>query len=215
MIRAVIFDMDGVVSDTEKIQAQVTSELLSQNGIDVSPQELTRRFAGVPDEQTFQILFSEFHKPIQNIQLLIEQRWKKVMELAKGNIREMPGSRDLIFALKNHHYILGLASSSILHFIETVLNALKLKDIFDAITSGQEVKNGKPHPDIFLLMAKKLAVRPRDCVVIEDGKSGMVAAKNAGMKCIGLVSEVHNKTYEADIIVGDLREIRLEVFEKW
>ena len=88
-----------------------------------------------------------------------------------------------------HARLLGIASSAPINFIETVLSKLGLKEKFEVITSAEEVKYGKPNPEIFLLAAKKLNVNPQECVVIEDAEGGMTGAKKANMKCIGLVKE--------------------------
>ena len=107
---------------------------------------------------------------------------------------------------------LAVASASRLPVIDLVLSTLKIKDKFTALTSSREVKNGKPAPDVFLLAAQRLNASPSTCVVVEDGISGMLGARAAGMRCIALVSD-DNTDYPADLIVRDLREVQLEWFD--
>jgi HAD superfamily hydrolase (TIGR01549 family) len=113
--------------------------------------------------------------------------------------------------LKENGFPLAIASASIKSFINLVVKELGLENIFDVLVSSTEVAKGKPAPDIFLLAAKKLGADPENCIVIEDGIKGMEAAKNAGMKCIGLVAD-KNGAYPADILVNSLTEIKIDYF---
>ena len=94
-----------------------------------------------------------------------------------------------------------------MQFINLVLRELKLRRYFDALVSGESLKKGKPNPAIFLATAKKIAVKPNQCLVIEDGLSGMIAAKRGRMKCIGLVKKKNKRKYPADFLVTNLKEI--------
>lgn len=210
IIKAVIFDMDGVVSDTQKLCASIEKEMLEKYGIEISTEEVTRRYAGVSDKDFFRMASNDFGKKIPNVDQAVEEMWERIMKSAKGNISSIPGAKELISQLKNRQFLLGIASSSIIPFIELVLSELGLKDRFDTIVSAEEVERGKPDPAIFLLVAKKLKVRPEECVVIEDGINGMIAARRAGMKCIGLVPKKDQEIYPADILVKDLFEISIE-----
>jgi len=209
MKKASIFDMDGVVSDTQKQHAQVESVLLNRYGIKISPAEITARFSGVRTSKFFEELFREKGVSV-DIDTLIKEKWERMIKLTENNIEAIPGAIRLINQLKEKKFKLGLASGSTTEFIKTVISKLDLKDKFSAITSSDEVKRGKPDPEIFLLTAQKLSVPPHRCIVIEDGISGMIAAKKAGMKCIGLVANDDNKDYPADKVVRSLEELTVE-----
>lgn len=202
MLKAVIFDMDGVIADTEKLHAQTSAEMLREFGILVPPKELSAKYAGTSDEFMFRDLFSEHRIPADPI-ATARRRWQKMYTLLDGNIQPMPGAVELIRELKQHGVKIGLASGSYLHFIDLVLGKLSVKHFFDAIASGEEVKNIKPAPDVFLLAAQRLGVQPEHCIVIEDAVSGMIGAKCAGMKCVGLVDNPLKK-YPADILTSQL-----------
>jgi len=208
MIRAVIFDMDGVVSDTQGLHTAVEESLLRKHGIRMSAQEITEKYASVPDKEFFGKLFKE-HKVSVNPDSVIKEKYR-IMSASKSRIVPIAGVKELIQELKKQKFMLAIASASPLEFIEFVISELGLKGIFDSITSSNEVSRGKPEPDVFLLAAKKLGCKPEECVVIEDTSRGMTAAKRAGMKCIGFAWD-HEKEYPADILVKDLREITVEM----
>lgn len=209
-IKAIIFDMDGVISDTQDILAVVEKDILKERGIDMSAEEITRRFAGMSSRDIFTIIFSEHNKDLSHIDKLIEERKVKTLNAAKGNVKEISGTREFIDNLLDGNFRLAVASGSLIPFIDLVLSELNLKNKFSAVVSSQEVENGKPDPAVFLLAAERLSLKPEECIVIEDGINGMIAAKRAGMKCIGLVrQENNNQNYPADLIVKDLRDVKI------
>lgn len=212
-IKAVIFDMDGVISDTQVIHAKVESEILKEYGIEIHPDEITNRFAGVAISEIFQEIFSDFNKEMPAIEELIKTKWETMERLAKNNVKEIPGTGEFIQSLKILGLPIAVASASRLAFIKLILSELNLIEKFNVISSAEEVKRGKPEPDLFLLAAERLGILPKDCLVIEDGISGMIAAKKAGMKCIGLVRHEESKNYPADFLVKDLRDVPTELFK--
>ncbi|TAN58228.1 HAD family phosphatase [Patescibacteria group bacterium] len=214
-IKAVIFDMDGVISDTQDIHAQTESEILKDYGINLHPDKISRRFAGVSLNEMFPQIFNEWEKDMPPLVQLIEEKWERITNLVKGNVKEVGGTLEFIASLKNFGLPLAVASASHLSFIDLVLGELNLKTKFNAVTSAQEVERGKPEPDIFLLAARRLNAVPEDCLVIEDGISGMIAAKRAGMQCIGLVrGKADGDLPEVDLIVPDLRHVQFEQYIK-
>jgi len=204
---AVIFDMDGVVSDTQKFHAEVESLILRQHGIEMSPEAITKRYSGVADDVMFMEIFEEHavnsHPPIDEI---VVDKWNKMATVAKGRITAIPHVVDLIRILKKEGFRLAIASASTTIFIQEVLDELDLNEFFDTTVSAQEVKHGKPAPDIFLLAAERLGVEPEACIVIEDGRSGMIGAKAAGIPCIGLVEDT-SEEYPATVVVRSLDQI--------
>lgn len=188
VVEGIIFDMDGVLSDTQGIHAQVESDLLRQYGIEMSPEEITSDFAGTTGEEMFPRIFSRFGKPLDAPAELIECKWEMVNKATRGHVRAIPGALDLVAAFRERGLPLAVASASRRHYIELVLRELGISDAFNAIVSSDEVAHGKPEPDVFLHAARLLGVAPASCLVIEDGVNGMLAARKAGMHCIGLVS---------------------------
>ncbi len=210
---ACIFDMDGVISDTQKIYSSVESELLREYGIHMPPAEITRRFSGVSGRDMWPEIFHEARKACPPPQELSNRVWQRMLDRPLEEITEISGASRLISMLRERDVPLAVASGSRLVFIERVLTTLVLKEHFMAIASSQEVVYGKPAPDVFLLAAARLGVPPSSCVVIEDGINGMHAARSAGMYCIGLVADDGGgKEYPADSIVRSLAEIPLGLF---
>ncbi len=212
-MNAIIFDMDGVISNTQVLHARIEEELLEKYNIKIKSNTITEKYAGMSDKEFFKTIFNDFGKKA-DIDKVIKEKWNELMSHAKGNISAIEGAISLIQLLKNAGFKLAVASASKKEFIDLVLLELNITKYFDVITSADEVKLGKPNPDIFLLAAKKLDVEPKKCIVIEDGKLGMTAAKRAGMKCIGLVNKknINEDEYDADKIVKNLTKLKKSDF---
>lgn len=213
MIKAVIFDMDGVVSDTQKFHAEVESRLLKEFDIHLSPREITKQYAGVADEAMFEELFKKYNVKVNSIKEIVDKKWDLMRVVASGKITAIPHVISLIKTLKKNEFKLAIASASTKIFIKEVLDALGIESYFDAIVSAQEVEHGKPAPDIFLLAVKKLGVKPEEAIVIEDGVSGMIGAKKAGMKSIGLIADL-TKEYPATRVVPSLHRITIDMINR-
>ncbi len=204
----VIFDMDGVIADTEKLHAQTSEELLKEDyGILIPGPELSAEYAGTDDAFMFADLFKK-HNVAGDPHQASKKRWEKMYGVLEGNIRPMPGFFSLFDQLKKNGNKIGLASGSFLHFIDLVLGSLNIADQFHALASSEEVQNPKPAPDVFLLAAKRLGVKPEECVVIEDGINGMRGARQAGMKVVALVGDT-SKDWPADLVITHLGSLTL------
>lgn len=210
MIKAVIFDMDGVISNTLPIQSGAESKVLLKFGIKMSANQLTREFNGIPDKPTFEIIFSRFNKKLDYEQVERE-KWKVFQNLAKNNIKPIAGSLELINDLLKKGLVLAVASSAPMKIVDLVLTTLNIKEKFKCVVYTAEVKKGKPAPDIFLLAARRLGVKPYECIVIEDAPPGIKAAKLAGMKCIAITTtHLKDELVEADKIINSFTEINVE-----
>jgi HAD superfamily hydrolase (TIGR01509 family) len=130
-----------------------------------------------------------------------------MMERSKGQVKPVSGALELIRELRSKGLKMAIGTSSQRELAHLFLSELGLKKMFKVIVTLDDVKNGKPDPEIFLLAAEKLQVAPEECVVIEDGRSGMQAAKAAEMKCVGLVGDRSSKDSPADILVESLKEL--------
>jgi HAD superfamily hydrolase (TIGR01509 family) len=210
-MKAVIFDMDGVIADTQVVHATVESNLLREYGISLTPAEITRQYAGVNDNEFWPDVFTKAGKPAVDPRTLTARKWEIMYSIDSGTINPMPGSLELINELFAGHVPLAVASSSPKRFIELVVDTLAVREKFSTLVSGDDVEHGKPAPDIFLLAAKQIGINATECVVIEDGLSGMVATKRAGMRCVGLLTHVSESESPADVNVHDLRDLALEM----
>ena len=210
MVKAVIFDMDGVIVDSEPIYFQ--SDRMTINHYDkvISDEELNN-YVGISN----QVMWTELrdkHKLIASVEELLEKQlfYKKHL-IANIKFEPIDGIRQLLDEIKGNGIRIGLASSSSKDFINFILNNIGLMEYFEVIVSGEDVKRGKPSPDIFQKAAGLLEVDPLDCLVIEDSGHGVKAAKLAQMKCIGFNNPNSGKQdlSLADAIVNSIAEIDL------
>ena len=211
MIEAIIFDMDGVISDTQKLHSKVESEILSRNGVNITPAEITKKYSGVRTKEFFNDLLKE-QKREPNLDLLMKEKWSQMKKFASKSVEAIHGSTQLIGRL-SVDYPLAVASASNLDYVETVLRKLGVIDYFSYIVSGDMVKYGKPNPESFLLASAKMKILPENCLVIEDGVSGMQAAIRGKMKCIGLVKDC-SQPYPTKNLITSLSEINKDYLNK-
>ena len=204
MVEAIIFDMDGVISDTQKLHAQVEADLLSRFGVLITPEEVSRRFAGVRTKDFFGELLAA-QDQIYDLDELMKEKWI-LMEKLASQVEAINGSIELIKHLHARKVPLAVASASNAAYVKKVLAELEISEMFTAIVSGDMVSKGKPDPESFLRAASELHVDPEHCLVVEDGRSGMEGARRAGMYCIALVNNIE-EDYPTPNRVRSLLEI--------
>lgn len=210
ILKAFIFDMDGVIIDSEPIHFEIDVETMKYFGVTIAPHELDR-FVGMTNPEMWSILKQEYSLP-QSVSEIIEYQLKlKIEWIRSTDLGPIEGIQELIFDLKKNNILIGLASSSPIAFINEVLRKYKFFEYFDSIISGEEVTKGKPAPDIYLEVSNQLNVKPNECWVLEDSKNGVQAAKAAGMKCIGFINQNsgNQDLSRADIIVNNIRDIKV------
>ncbi len=206
-IRGYIFDLDGVVSDTQKLHSRVESELLSRFGVALTPQEITIRYSGVRTRDFMTDLLTPTGQTF-DMDALMDEKWQRMTALAHDSVEEVPGATALINRLF-FEGPLAVGSASVTEYVRCVLYKLYLRDHFQTIICGDMVERGKPDPEIFLCAASEIRVPPSQCLVFEDGISGMEAARRAGMRCIGLVRDKTLK-YPTQHLVTSLAEVTPE-----
>jgi beta-phosphoglucomutase family hydrolase len=210
MIKAFIFDMDGVIADSQKVHSQIESDMLARYGIHLSAEEITDQFSGMRVADFFQDLFDQ-HGITEDVGPIVIEKRQAIVDFVKEHGAEpMPGIFTLVDMLIDNNIALALGTASSLELAGEILKSLGLQDKIVIIASGHEVAKGKPEPDIFLLAAERLGMAPADCVVVEDARAGMQAAKAAKMKCIGLVSD-KTADYPADVLVESLEEVDMKM----
>ncbi len=207
-ISAFIFDMDGVLSDTQQLHSRIESEVLAEYGIIISPEEISPRFAGTRTEEIFAKILEEHHSSY-SVADLLEEKWRRVTAMAESDVVPIKGAIALLERLTKEGYPLSVASSSRTAYVELILRSLGIENHFQYVVTGEMVKRGKPDPDIFLLAAEKMHFPPEECIVIEDSRLGMLAARDAGMRCIGLVEDIHRE-YPTPHLVQTLDEVTPE-----
>jgi|SRR3989338_4643913 len=212
MLKAVIFDMDGVLVDTEPLydQQRITYTKKRFN-VDID-KEFMARARGLSSRSFFELLFAEF-KITHSIGEVITHSRDDYFEFLKNHpdLKPIDGVVNLISKLHESGILLAVASSASLRRINFMLDLLNVKDKFKAISHSDIVTKGKPHPDIYLKAAKLLNVRTDECLAIEDATNGVKSAKSAGMKVIGYKGSSHNTRdlSDADLIIKNFQEIDL------
>jgi HAD superfamily hydrolase (TIGR01509 family) len=185
MIKAFIFDMDGVIIDSEPVHLMIEQKLCKEYGVNLTEEEHST-YIGTNSYYMWDCI-KKIHNLPQSIEELVEINRAAYFNHLKSdkNLAPIEQVDKLIMDLHERGIKLALASSSPMNVIEAVVDAFKLRDYFHIMISGDEVENSKPEPDIFLCAADRLSVTPEECVVIEDSTNGVIAAKKAGMCCIG------------------------------
>src|SRR5690606_9589607 len=216
MVKAFIFDMDGVIIDSEPIHLEVDLMTARHFGIPLEEKEIDQ-YVGMTNPEMWAII-KETHRAAVSVDEIIRvQVEKKIRLLEALEIEPIAGIRELVQELGRHRIIIGLASSSPRAFIEKVLEKFRIRDFFSCVASGEEVPKGKPAPDVYLEAARLLGVPPSACVVLEDSRNGVLAAKRAGMRCIGFQNPNSGRQdlSAADFVVQSIGEIGIpDLFEK-
>lgn len=215
MYKAVLFDMDGVIIDSEPARQMLEKELFKKLGMDVTDEE-HQSYVGTTSEGMWQGVKSN-HKTPYSVEELIEMEQSNYLShLEKHNDQDpMPGVVDLIKNLHENGMTLVVASSACMKNIEVVVKKFELEKYFTKLVSGEEVPKGKPAPDVFLEAAKRIKMSPEQCVVIEDATNGVLAAKAAEMKCVGINSphRVPQDLSLADLVVDHLSKVDYKVLQ--
>jgi HAD superfamily hydrolase (TIGR01509 family) len=184
MKKAVIFDMDGTLVDSEPAITFAAMEVIRRLGYEAKEEEF-KPFTGMGDDKFIGGVL-ESHGGVYQ-PAYKEDAYRIYCETAKNTVKVYPWSKAIIEALHAMGYRLAVASASDLIKVTCNLNCIGVDlSLFDAIVTGSDVTKKKPAPDIFLLAAQKLGVNPEDCFVIEDSENGIRAGAAARMKCIGI-----------------------------
>ena len=203
MLKAVIFDMDGVVADSEPLHLKAENMTLSPYKVQIT-QEDCLEFMGRSSKQLMASLIQKYSIKVDLEEIFLKHK-ENLLQLYKNEITPIKGSLSLLQWFKEKKYPLALASSSSTQLVESVIKNFRIDDIFDAVVTGSEIKKFKPAPDIFLEAAVRLSVEPEKILVIEDSAAGVTAAKSAGMYCVGFRSP-HTPGQDlrrADLIIDD------------
>jgi len=212
MIETVIFDMDGVIIDSEPIHQELQYQLFQLYNISLKPGEY-QTFIGRSSKNMWQELIERFCLPVTVDQILQQDRNLYHARLkAETALSPIPGIPELIETLYREKIKLVLASSSSMQSIQLVLDLFQLAGFFEHKVSGADLKYSKPHPEIFLVAAGMSNSRVDHCLVIEDSNHGVTAAKRAEMKCVGFrnPNSGNQNLSQADLIIDDIRQLTLE-----
>ncbi len=208
-LRAVIFDLDGILADSEPWWNEIDSKLLAEYGV-IYRGEYHREVLGVSYR-----LAVEFYKKAFGLSASIEELMRRRGEIATeffaNRVGLFPSTKRTLERLRDMKVRLAIATSSVSASARPFLDRHGLTPFFDVIVTGDEIERGKPDPDIYLRAAKKLGIGADACLVIEDALSGLAAGKAAGMRVAAIPDRrfVDARDYEkeADYVLGNLSEI--------
>lgn len=182
MIQGVIFDMDGVLFDTERVNEVILKQAAKEQGATLSD-DTFKKLLGV-NTITSKHIMSTSHPNIDYDRMV--ERWDALM-FEYINQNGMPlkkGMPDILIALKKRNIKIGLATSTDRNCVDFYFDKADVHGYFDAITCGKEVPTGKPSPDIYLVTAQKLGISPKYLLGVEDSLNGVKAVRSAGMRCV-------------------------------
>jgi HAD superfamily hydrolase (TIGR01509 family) len=195
-LRAIVFDMDGLLADTEPISFRSWSTMIARDygvPITAADERWSAAVVGKSGPVVWELISDHFGLPVELPRDLpsLRDRSREIYHqmLAEG-VPPMPGAVELVRACHAAGLTLGVASSSGIDEIHTVLTSLGIIDLFAALTSGKEVPQSKPDPAIYRLACERLGVAPEEAVALEDSGPGVAAARAAGLRCLAIPSEV-------------------------
>src|SRR5437867_12784664 len=194
--RAVIFDLDGVLADSEPWWNEIDAKLLAQYGVRYRG-EYHRNVLGVSYRLAVEFFKKAFGLSVSTDEL-IQRRGEIAPEFFADRVGLFPSAKEVLQELRRMNLRLAVATSSGSASARPSLDRHQLTAFFDVIVTGDEIEHGKPSPDIYLRAAKKLGVTATECLVIEDALSGIAAAKAAGMRVAAIPdrASVHSRDYQ-------------------
>jgi beta-phosphoglucomutase len=231
MLRAVIFDFDGVITDSEVLHLRSFNQVLAQYGVEISTKDYYKEYLGLSDLDCFKALVDKkvLQKPAEGIENLAKEKKLVFEKLAKTEGRIIEGVRDFLQMLSQNNIPMAICSGALLTEIELVLEQARLRPFFEVIVSAEFVKKGKPSPEGLLLTLRKLnynlrktpnggqnLILPNQCIVIEDSRWGLAAAKAAAMHTVAVTNSYDASelamaekivTGLGDLSIGTLQEL--------
>lgn len=208
-IKAVISDLDGVIVNSEAEHFLSFQKMLRVDyAIDYTKEE-NKEFLGTTDVHVFTILKSRYPQIKDSLTQLIKRRTELFLEIFKNRAKALAGVESLFSYLKSQNIPLAVGTSASRGVMNFTLDTLKLKHYFKTLVCADDVKQGKPAPDIYLEVSKRLNILPESCLVLEDSHYGVQAAKAAGMKCIAIPCgpTLKQNFSHADHVVKSLTEV--------
>ena len=212
-VKAVIWDMDGVIADTAQYHLRGWQMVFQKRGVNYTEEDFQCNTGKRSDSIIREVLGKKIAQG--EIMAIIREKDENFRQLMGQNIRPFPGVLKLIALLKERGFKTAIASSAPVKNIQLITQSLKIHNCFDAIISGWEVTKGKPDPQIFLLTAEKLGVEAENCIVIEDAIAGVTASKRAGIHCIAVTNTTPREDLrEADLVIDTLEEITVDDLDR-
>ena len=205
--KGIIFDMDGVLVDSEPFITKALIQMFAEQGLKINAEEF-HPFTGVGETRFISSIAKNYNFPI-DIDHCKDRTYDIYLEMIKGKLKPLAGAVEFIAKCRKMNKKIAVASSADIRKVEGNLAEIKIPaQTFDAIVCGNDVKHTKPASDIFLLAAERIGLSAGDCLVIEDALNGIKAAKAAGCKCLAITSSFTPKQLAgADFYAPDLAHV--------
>jgi HAD superfamily hydrolase (TIGR01509 family) len=225
MLRAIIFDCDGVIADTEPLHFASLQSVLAEEGIDLSEECYYREHLGLDDRGCFIKAFSDRVALAQEeLSRLIARKAAEVEPMMRDHLRLFPGAAGLIRSA-SQRFLLAVASGALLREVELILRTAGVSACFRAIVGAEDVARSKPHPDPFVEALARInagsatRIELTECLVVEDSIYGVQSAHAAGMRCLAVTNSFPREMLaEAELVVASLEDVSLgqleSLFEK-
>ena len=213
MARAVVFDFDGVLADSEPLHLAACQEVFSSIGLSLSREEYYARYLGYDDETMFRVLSQDRGLTLDDRQVdtLIVEKARVFDDMIAQTEVLFPGAAECVQRLARE-FPLGIASGALRHEIEMILKRARLDRHIKFIVASGDTPNSKPAPDPYARAAQLHALPPSDCVAIEDSRWGIESARTAGLKCVGITNTYPAQQLGvADRVVSSLDEFTAEL----
>ncbi len=223
MLKAVIFDFDGVISDSEPCHFAATNEVLKDFGAQISKEQYYAEYLGFTDYELFEAVRDRHKADYKDVSIarLVEKKAAAFEKLIKQIDHLIDGVAELIGQLKNNKIKIAINSGACLADIKIMLAGSSIENSFDVIVSADDVERGKPHPEGYLTALEKLNVvsgsmiQAGQCVVIEDSRWGIISAKKAGMKVIAVTNSYPaDELNDANLVVDSVKQLKIGDLQK-
>ena len=223
MLRAVLFDCDGVIADSERLHYGLFQKILKELGIDLTPQQYLTSYLAMDDRNCFTSVLRDNGRalPPEEIQKLIDRKSVLYKQAAAQNLVILPGVVEFVMAV-SQKFPLAMASGALRDEVLMMIETAGIRQYFDAVVAAEDVVHGKPAPDAYLKALEALnkkypdkKLRPEECLVVEDSKHGIASAHAAGMKCAAVcTSYTAEELAAADRVAPVLTALRVSDLEK-
>lgn len=209
-LQAVIFDMDGVLTDSEPLICAAAIAMFRERGVNAQPEEFVP-FVGTGEDRYLGGV-AERHGVALDLQAAKRRTYEIYLEALPGRLRAFPGATAFVRQCRHAGLRIAVASSADWIKVAANLNAIGIPPAeWDVIVTAEDVRHKKPAPDIFLAAARKLGLRPSACVVIEDAINGIDAARAAGMRCIAVAQSFPaDRLSQADLVKPSIADVTIE-----
>lgn len=210
---AVIFDMDGLLIDSEPLWQEAEIRIFGSLGVELT-NKMCMQTKGLRIDEVIQYWYERFPWSNADFEYVENAIVEEMRTLITTKGKAMPGVYETIRFFEEQSWSIGLASSSYMSIIETAIHKLGIADNFEVICSAENEEYGKPHPAIYLSTAEKLGVKPQACIAFEDSYNGLLSAKTANMKTVAVPDHTESELSKfdiADIVLRSLKDWKPEL----